>query len=118
MCKSILVILGIVLATAMSYAQEPWPAQNSEVAFHFVGANSADARSGTAWAHGETTAHSGYAPDVMLTKVDSDVTIALEPYNPPITIPPSGGDFECTVTVTINETTPLTFNVWTMATLP
>jgi photosystem II stability/assembly factor-like uncharacterized protein len=50
--------------------------------------------------------------------LELDVTITLEPYNPPITIPASGGNFQYSITIDNNEATPMTFDVWTMVTLP
>lgn len=50
--------------------------------------------------------------------LEMDVTIEIEPYNPPITIPASGGNFQYTITVANNEATRVTFDVWTVAILP
>lgn len=49
---------------------------------------------------------------------DSHATITLTPFNPPVKIAPSGGSFDYNIAVSNNDTTSLTFNVWTMATLP
>jgi len=50
--------------------------------------------------------------------IETDVTITIKPYNPPITIPASGGNFQYAIMVTNNEATPVTFNIWTVAILP
>ena len=46
------------------------------------------------------------------------VTITLTPYNPPIIIPKTGGDFAFNIAVTNNDTSSQSFNIWCMATLP
>lgn len=58
------------------------------------------------------------APGRVSIESGGDVTVAIVPDNPPITIPASGGNFRYTISVTNNETTELTFHVWTMARLP
>jgi len=47
-----------------------------------------------------------------------DVTVTLTPYGTPIVIPATGGSFSFGISVTNNETGPVTFDVWTDATLP
>jgi photosystem II stability/assembly factor-like uncharacterized protein len=49
---------------------------------------------------------------------DMDVDITIEPYNPPITIPSSGGNFQYAIEVVNNESDPITFDIWTDAILP
>jgi len=43
----------------------------------------------------------------------TDITIIIEPYNPPIIIPDTGGTFTYAIEVTNNEPTSLTFEIWT-----
>ena len=52
------------------------------------------------------------------TFVPVDVTITLAPVGLPITIPAAGGSFDFNIAVTNNEAAPVTFDVWTMVTLP
>jgi hypothetical protein len=47
-----------------------------------------------------------------------NVTVTLLPVNPPIIIPPQGGSFNWDITLHNGETTPQTFDVWTIITLP
>ncbi|TKJ37239.1 hypothetical protein CEE37_14090 [candidate division LCP-89 bacterium B3_LCP] len=47
-----------------------------------------------------------------------DVTVSLTHTSPPIVIPATGGSFDFNIAVTNNETSPVSFNVWTMVTLP
>lgn len=47
-----------------------------------------------------------------------DVTITLTPYNPPITVPASGGSFDYNAMVMNNEPIPMGFDVWIMVQLP
>jgi hypothetical protein len=47
-----------------------------------------------------------------------NVSITITPVSPPIIIPPQGGSFDWDVTLHNNETTPQTFDVWTIITLP
>ncbi len=49
---------------------------------------------------------------------DMDAAITLEPFNPPITIPSSGGNFQYAIEVFNNGPDPLTFDIWTAAILP
>ncbi len=46
------------------------------------------------------------------------VTILVVPISPPVRIPPSGSSFDYSISVANNEIVPLTFHVWTVATLP
>jgi hypothetical protein len=46
------------------------------------------------------------------------VTIALNPINPPIILPATGGTFRYIVTINNLEITPRTFSAWTSVTLP
>lgn len=48
----------------------------------------------------------------------SPLTVALTPYNPPIQIPANGGSFEFNIELANNGTSPVTFDIWTMVTLP
>ncbi len=48
----------------------------------------------------------------------SDVTITITPYNAPIIIPHPGGNFSYNIEVINNEESSVTFDVWTMYTLP
>lgn len=52
------------------------------------------------------------------TEFNYDITITLTPYNPPIKIPSNGGNFSYTIEVKNNEDSSLTFDVWTMYSLP
>lgn len=45
-------------------------------------------------------------------------SVTLTPYNPPIRIPPSGGDFDYNIAVAVIDSMPRTFDVWIMVTLP
>jgi hypothetical protein len=47
-----------------------------------------------------------------------DIAISMVPVTTPILIPPGGGSFDWNGTVTNNETTSQTFDVWVMVTLP
>ncbi len=47
-----------------------------------------------------------------------DLQIEVDPVDPPITIPPSGGTFDYIVRATNNEVTAQSFNGWIMVTLP
>ena len=47
-----------------------------------------------------------------------DVTVTLTPENPPIIIPANGGSFDFNIEVTNNEPTNVTFDIWSMVTLP
>jgi len=47
-----------------------------------------------------------------------DITVTLSPYGMPITIPANGGSFEFNIEVANLEINPVSFTVWTMATLP
>jgi len=47
-----------------------------------------------------------------------NITVTMVPENPPIIIPPAGGSFNWTGTVTNGETTTQTFDFWIMVTLP
>jgi len=46
------------------------------------------------------------------------VDIVLTPVNPPIIIPPGGGNFDYQITLTNNESNPVNFDAWTMVQLP
>jgi photosystem II stability/assembly factor-like uncharacterized protein len=46
------------------------------------------------------------------------VTVTIEPYNPPISIPAGGGTFNYSVIVKNGEGVPVTFDLWTVADLP
>ncbi|MFH1733762.1 MAG: T9SS type A sorting domain-containing protein [bacterium] len=46
------------------------------------------------------------------------VTVQLTPSNPPIVIPASGGSFDFNIELANTGSDPLTFDVWTMVTLP
>ena len=47
-----------------------------------------------------------------------DLVVTLTPFNPPIQIPANGGQFEFNIEASNTGTAPITFDVWTMATLP
>jgi hypothetical protein len=51
-----------------------------------------------------------YAKDVPAA---APVTVSVEPVNPPIVIPPGGGSFRATVTLTNTSATQQTFDLWT-----
>lgn len=55
---------------------------------------------------------------VLENAASSAVTITLTPINPPIQIPASGGSFSFDATLSNQETTPQTCDVWIMVTLP
>ena len=46
------------------------------------------------------------------------VTIALTPYNPPITLPESGGTFQDAIEASNRRARPLAFDAWTTFTYP
>ncbi|TKJ41147.1 hypothetical protein CEE37_05625 [candidate division LCP-89 bacterium B3_LCP] len=46
------------------------------------------------------------------------VSVVLTPFDPPITIPPTGGSFRFNINVNNNDPEPQTFDVWTNVTLP
>ena len=48
----------------------------------------------------------------------TDVLIEITPYNPPITISQYGGNYQYTIEVINNESSSISFNIWTMYTLP
>ncbi|NQS96923.1 MAG: T9SS type A sorting domain-containing protein [candidate division Zixibacteria bacterium] len=47
-----------------------------------------------------------------------ELTVTLTPENPPIVIPANGGSFNFNIAATNSGTSPVTFDVWTYATLP
>ena len=47
-----------------------------------------------------------------------NVDISIIPYNPPIIVPASGGSFQYSMTVTNNEDSSRTFDVWTVFMFP
>ena len=47
-----------------------------------------------------------------------NLTVSLDPVNPPIVIPASGGGFDYLISVTNGETQPVSCNVWLDVTLP
>lgn len=47
-----------------------------------------------------------------------DVDISLLPYNPPIIIPPGGGEFQYVLQVANHESIPLPVSIWTTITMP
>lgn len=53
-----------------------------------------------------------------INRMNENVSVALIPYNPPITIPGSGGQFAYSVEVVNGEATAIPFDVWTTYTLP
>jgi photosystem II stability/assembly factor-like uncharacterized protein len=46
------------------------------------------------------------------------MAITITPYNPPINIPNNGGIYQYTIQVDSNFTSPISFEIWTMYTLP
>ncbi len=54
----------------------------------------------------------------MILGGSADVEITLDPVNPPIVIPASGGSFDYDIAVTNNESFPISCNVWIDVTLP
>ena len=46
------------------------------------------------------------------------ITVTLSPYNPPIQIPANGGTFGFNIAISNNDSLPVNFEVWTIATLP
>ncbi|TKJ42544.1 hypothetical protein CEE37_02320 [candidate division LCP-89 bacterium B3_LCP] len=48
----------------------------------------------------------------------NDVSVTLTPYNPPVTVPASGGDFDFNIALTNNEAVPVTYDAWIMVQLP
>ena len=52
------------------------------------------------------------------TIIPPDVSITLEPTNPPVIIPPTGGTFEYTVELVNNDTTTVNFDAWIDVVLP
>ena len=47
-----------------------------------------------------------------------DITIDIEPFNPPIILSSNGGDFVFSINVENNEVNPMSFHVFTMVVLP
>jgi|GEM_PF-4827136 len=106
MRSSIILFAVFVLASALSLAAETRPALSSEIDL----APLLTARS--------AAAPSQCDPGEMRATRGGDVTVTLVPYNPPVTIPAAGGNFDYTLSVTNNEATELNLHVWTMARLP
>jgi len=48
----------------------------------------------------------------------TDVTIEMLPFNPPITISQYGGNYQYSIEALNNESSPVSFDIWTMYTLP
>jgi predicted outer membrane repeat protein len=48
----------------------------------------------------------------------SPLTVGLIPLNPPIQIPPGGGEFQFNISIGNSGTIPITFDAWTNVTLP
>lgn len=105
--SSIMMIVGLILASAVSLAAEPSSSQQS---------SGVDLARLLTSGGAKTVPH--YHPRGLGATRGGDVTVTLVPYNPPITIPASGGNFQYTISVTNNEATDLTVHVWTMARLP
>ncbi|TKJ40997.1 hypothetical protein CEE37_04855 [candidate division LCP-89 bacterium B3_LCP] len=66
-----------------------------------------------------------FDPDEWILKTADEVpyapppqTISLRPYNPPITIPASGGSFDYNIEATNNQSSGASFDVWCDVTLP
>ncbi|HEX7344108.1 MAG TPA: PQQ-binding-like beta-propeller repeat protein, partial [bacterium] len=57
-----------------------------------------------------------YAISVAQTTVNVDIT--LTPINPPIIIPPGGGNFDYQISLTNTGSNPVNFDAWTMLQLP
>lgn len=56
--------------------------------------------------------------DAVSQAPGADVTITVDPVNPPIIIPAGGGNFDYTITITNNEAAAVTFDVWLDVMLP
>lgn len=72
---------------------------------------------------GYTESYGAGAQDLYLVRLSGettppDVTVTLTPYNPPIQIPANGGSFDFNIAVENAGTSPATFDIWTMVTLP
>jgi hypothetical protein len=65
-----------------------------------------------------------YDPQEVIRVIDrlleqgSNLSVALQPINPPIVIPAGGGSFDYNIAATNSGTSPLSFDVWCMVTLP
>jgi hypothetical protein len=55
---------------------------------------------------------------VTLNAAGANMNITMTPINPPIIIPPTGGSFQYTITVSNNGTGSVYFDCWIMLTLP
>lgn len=71
---------------------------------------------------GSTQSYGAGGNDVYLIRlapdIPPDILITLTPQNPPIQIPAGGGTFEFNIEVANTGVSAITFDVWTMATLP
>jgi len=63
--------------------------------------------------HCDSTGMPGWTPPPP-----PDVTVDLLPYGSPIVIPANGGSFEFNIAVMNLEGSPITFDIWTLVTLP
>jgi photosystem II stability/assembly factor-like uncharacterized protein len=67
----------------------------------------------------ETPDSSKTAADISKSATSGlDLSITITPYNPPITIPASGGNFKYAISVNGSEESPTTFQIWIEAILP
>ncbi|PNX49825.1 MAG: hypothetical protein BV457_00360 [Thermoplasmata archaeon M9B1D] len=60
----------------------------------------------------------GYSTSDLPGDTRTDVTIQILPFNPPITISQYGGNYQYSIEALNNESTSVSFNIWTMYTLP
>lgn len=118
MCKITATILSLILAAGVCLAAEPDASQCPEGPAVTEGAGPAEIDLGRLLSTANANVFPQMYPRRLPVANGADVTVTLVPYNPPITIPSAGGNFQYTITVINNETSELIFNVWTMARLP
>ncbi len=103
-------------ATNMWALDTPLPAARESNSARYVGGGRVISAGGYVGSYYTTTTYRG--EDFPGGGGIVNVTITLLPVNPPIIIPPQGGSFDWNITLHNNETTPQTFDIWTIITLP
>ncbi len=62
--------------------------------------------------------HYRYIQNIPVVPSSAPLTVSVEPVNPPVVIPSGGGSFQCNVSLTNNENSPVTADGWIDVTLP